>query len=301
MKRLSMVLLFIALWGIPMWAASNTITTSASTCAALANCLVVNLPQDKGGATLTLSGTWTGTISFEATGDGGATWVAVSVTPLASTTTVTSATANGTWQVNTAGFTGLRMRASATMSGSALATIVFSSASARSGGGGGGGGVTSIATTSPITGGTITTTGTIACATCLTTSSAIGFQSITPQNTDCHTACSPTAVQLSNAIASNMNTAGTGQANSAVAITGPTATIGMNFILILGAAEGASATWTYTSNTANVYLDGGTAITNIIFGNSALIGTSVSCFAFPITGPAVALKCTTLAGTVTTS
>lgn len=37
------------------------------------------------------------------------------------------------------------------------------------GGGGGGGTVTSIATTSPITGGVITTTGTIACATCVTT------------------------------------------------------------------------------------------------------------------------------------
>jgi len=39
-----------------------------------------------------------------------------------------------------------------------------------SGGGGGAGTVTSIATTSPITGGTITTTGTIACGTCVTAS-----------------------------------------------------------------------------------------------------------------------------------
>jgi len=37
----------------------------------------------------------------------------------------------------------------------------------------GGSGVTSIATTSPITGGTITTTGTIACATCVTSASAL--------------------------------------------------------------------------------------------------------------------------------
>lgn len=40
-------------------------------------------------------------------------------------------------------------------------------------GGGGSGTVTSIATTSPITGGTITTTGTIACATCTTNASAL--------------------------------------------------------------------------------------------------------------------------------
>ena len=147
MKRLSTVLLFIALWAMPSWAASNVITTSGTTCVLEASCLIVNLPEDKGGATLTLSGTWTGTISFEATGDGGATWVAVNVTPLASTTAVTSATANGTWQVNAAGFTGLRMRASATMSGSATATITPSAASARSGGGGGGsgGGITNSA------------------------------------------------------------------------------------------------------------------------------------------------------------
>lgn len=41
------------------------------------------------------------------------------------------------------------------------------------GGGGGGGTVTSIATTSPITGGTITTTGTIGCATCTTNAAAL--------------------------------------------------------------------------------------------------------------------------------
>lgn len=41
------------------------------------------------------------------------------------------------------------------------------------GGGGGSGTVTSIATTSPITGGTITTTGTIACATCTTNAAAL--------------------------------------------------------------------------------------------------------------------------------
>lgn len=51
------------------------------------------------------------------------------------------------------------------------------------GSGGGGGGVSSIATTSPITGGTITTTGTIACATCSVTvasgTAAMGTGAIT--------------------------------------------------------------------------------------------------------------------------
>ena len=139
MKRCLLLVLLATL--VPqLWAASSIITTNGTTCVPATNCLVYNMPQDDGGATLTVSGTWTGTISFEATGDGGTTWVAVNVMPLNSTTAVTSTTANGTWQVNTAGFTGLRMRGSATMTGSALATINPSAASARNGGSSGGGG-----------------------------------------------------------------------------------------------------------------------------------------------------------------
>lgn len=146
MKRWLLTIL-LTLVTMPAWAASGVITTHGTDCSTATNCLVVSLPQDKGGATLTLSGTWTGTIQFEATGDGGATWTAVSVTPLASTTTVTSTTANGTWQVNMSGFTGIRMRSSASMTGSATATITPSAASARNGGGGGGGTVTSVSGT----------------------------------------------------------------------------------------------------------------------------------------------------------
>src|SRR5271157_3392560 len=131
MKRCLPIILLALVMGTEAWAASSIITTNGASCTPATNCLVVSLPQDEGGATLTLSGTWTGTISFEATGDGGVTWVAVNVLPLNSTSAVTSATANGTWQVNASGFTGLRMRGSAAMSGSAVATITPSAASAR--------------------------------------------------------------------------------------------------------------------------------------------------------------------------
>src|SRR5208283_1737321 len=143
MKRLLTMLLFTVLWTATAWAASNIITTHGTDCSVATNCLVVNLPQDKGGATLTITGTWTGTIQFEAQGDGN-TWTAVNVIPLASTTPATSTSANGTWQVNTAGFTGLRMRSSASMTGAATATITTSAASARNGSGGSGGGIVSI-------------------------------------------------------------------------------------------------------------------------------------------------------------
>jgi len=141
MKRLALALLLAAM-SVPAWAASGTLTTSGSTCTATGvTCLIVPMSQDKGAAGLTLSGTWTGTVTFEGSADGGVTWTAINALPLNSTTAVTSSTGNGTWQVNAAGLTTLRMRASATMSGSAIATITPSFASARSNGGGGGGGL----------------------------------------------------------------------------------------------------------------------------------------------------------------
>lgn len=129
MKRYMLITL-LTLAAIPAWAASSTLTTSASACSATGvSCLIVNLPQDKGGASLTISGTWTGTITFECTADGGATWVAMNAMPVADTTAVSTTTGNGVWQVNVAGLTGIRMRASATMTGAAVATITPSAAS----------------------------------------------------------------------------------------------------------------------------------------------------------------------------
>ena len=140
MKRL-LLLALVVLWSIPQWAASAVLTTNGSSCPGTTNttAIVVNLPEDKGGATLTVAGTWTGTISFYGTGsggiNGGGIWTALSVLPIGSSTAVTSTTANGTWQVNVAGFTGVCMLSSASMTGSATVTITPSAASARSNGG----------------------------------------------------------------------------------------------------------------------------------------------------------------------
>lgn len=122
MKRFAVVFLFFALLAAPAWAASGVITTNAATCTA-GVCLVVNLPMDKGAAGFVISGTWTGTITFEGTADGGTTWTAIDAWPLGSRTAVTTATAVGSWQVNAAGLTGLRMRGSATITGAATVTI----------------------------------------------------------------------------------------------------------------------------------------------------------------------------------
>ena len=131
--------------------------------------------------------------------------------------------------------------------------------------------------------------------TTLTSGTIVPAAGITPQSIDCHTACSPTAAQLSNAQVWNY-----GQAASNVQVTGPTVAAGMNFLMVVGTAQGANY-WRYTSTTANIYLDGGaSAVTNIIFAAPA-VGNSFSCFSFQIGASTYALKCTTLAGTSTSS
>lgn len=64
-----------------------------------------------------LTGSWTGTITFEASVDG-TTFVALPVTPIAGGATVTSATINGIWYVQNTGFRIIRVRATAAMTGS---------------------------------------------------------------------------------------------------------------------------------------------------------------------------------------
>lgn len=131
--------------------------------------------------------------------------------------------------------------------------------------------------------------------TTLSSGTIVPAAGITPQSIDCHTACSPTAAQLSNAQVWNY-----GQAASNVQVTGPTVAAGMNFLMVVGTAQGANY-WRYTSTTANIYLDGGaSAVTNIIFAAPA-VGNSFSCFSFQTGASTYSLKCTTLAGTSTSS
>jgi len=103
---------------------------------------------DTGNGSFQIEGTWTGTISFEATLSS-TTWVALSVTPSNSTTTVTSTTANGTWTYSGA-YNAVRMRATATITGTATVRLVSTWAGRGGGGptaaGGGSGTVTASGT-----------------------------------------------------------------------------------------------------------------------------------------------------------
>lgn len=90
-------------------AAAATCNQAPTTAAASVNC--VNLPVFNGQATLriTLSGTWSATVNFEALGIPG-TFATLSCKPYGSTTTVTSATANGTWNCAVGGLSSAQVR-----------------------------------------------------------------------------------------------------------------------------------------------------------------------------------------------
>jgi hypothetical protein len=70
-----------------------------------------------------LTGTWTGTVTFECTVDG-STWVALQVFPSNSSTGATTATAVGAFVLTTNAFQGVRARFSTATSGTVVATIV---------------------------------------------------------------------------------------------------------------------------------------------------------------------------------
>ncbi len=130
--------------------AQNSVTgnlnAATTTCLVSNSCIEIDVPQNVGGATLKISGTFSATTQFEVSGDpltvplASAVWVAISATPSNSTTTATSATAAGVWQVNITGYRRIRMRVSTYVSGTVVAAINLSSASARGGSGAGAGG-----------------------------------------------------------------------------------------------------------------------------------------------------------------
>jgi hypothetical protein len=73
-----------------------------------------------------ITGTWTGTVTFEGSVDG-VNFVAMAGTPLVGGTSVSTATVNGAWRCNLAGLVAMRLRGSATITGAAVVTIVAAS------------------------------------------------------------------------------------------------------------------------------------------------------------------------------
>ena len=80
------------------------------------------------GVACQVTGTWTGTITFEATVEG-STWVAFNMTPSNSGTDASTTTGNGTWSKRNDGYTAFRGRFSTATSGTP--TITWRSVNAK--------------------------------------------------------------------------------------------------------------------------------------------------------------------------
>jgi len=104
---------------------TSSLTASGSTCAGLAttNCVEILVDAQTAWVAFQVSGTFSATLTFEASTDG-QNWVAWPAIADGSGTTqrayVATATVAGIWQMNVAGFTYARVRCSAYTSGAAV-------------------------------------------------------------------------------------------------------------------------------------------------------------------------------------
>lgn len=147
LKRLASLVVLLAVLCIPAQAQQKLALSASSTdCSTAGSCLSINLITSGptkgnvavGGSTITVgANASSNTLQFEASGDGGTTWVALNATPSNSTTAATSTTSTGVWQANLTGYTNVRVRMSTLSGGTSTVSIVTSTASAKSGGGGG--------------------------------------------------------------------------------------------------------------------------------------------------------------------
>lgn len=141
MRKLQVALggLFLCLAANAQNVAIGSLTASGADCTTAGACITLQFEgNDVASASIQLSGTFTATVQFEASSDKGTTWVAISGTPLNSSTAVTSATTANTWKFNVASITNIRARCSAFTS---APTVVIRSSRAVANAIGGGGAV----------------------------------------------------------------------------------------------------------------------------------------------------------------
>jgi hypothetical protein len=114
MKKLLIFVLAVVSLGVAQQQTGGSLTAQGATCATSGACISLHFEfNDVASASIQLSGTFTATVQFEASSDGGATWVAISGTPLNSSTAASSATTANTWKFNVASLTDIRARCSA--------------------------------------------------------------------------------------------------------------------------------------------------------------------------------------------
>lgn len=112
---------------------SITVVDSGTACVtAPTACATFALDNSTGALTVSVSGTWTGTLTFEGTNNDGV-WTSLLATNLATAAQATTTTAGGLFTVTNAGVIKVRVRATATITGSALITAAKGLGFARAG------------------------------------------------------------------------------------------------------------------------------------------------------------------------
>lgn len=121
------ILLGVTLLAVGLWPTSPT---RAQTPLAVAKTASLTTATDfaaidvtgTGAAGVQLTGTWSGTVTFEAAVDDG-TFVTLNMVPSNSATATTTATANGAWSANVGGYHLVRARFSTATSGTVVVTL----------------------------------------------------------------------------------------------------------------------------------------------------------------------------------
>lgn len=104
-----------------MYGSSRYVETATASPAAQGDSCSIDL-KGLSAAAVQITGTWAGTITFEASVDG-TNFAAVNLTPAASATPASTTTANGLWAGSVGGFRSLRARFSTKTSGTPVITI----------------------------------------------------------------------------------------------------------------------------------------------------------------------------------
>lgn len=111
--------------------ATGALTATNASCTSTA-CVMLPINALVGSVAAQITGTFVGTVTFEATVDG-TNYVAIAVIPVGATRTLTTtATAAGMWQLNASGYAAVRARCSAFTSGTINVTLKRSAGKAPS-------------------------------------------------------------------------------------------------------------------------------------------------------------------------
>jgi len=134
MKRRLLLCLAMGLLAAPVMAQpldSASITGGGSDCSVSIRCLTIPLPTQTISTAVAITGTFSATLQFEGSADGGVTWFSVLAIKMSDGSSATSTTATGLWSIANGGLTHVRVRCSAYTSGTANVTAVRGYATAK--------------------------------------------------------------------------------------------------------------------------------------------------------------------------